>query len=75
VPHTDAVIETDRYITIPGQALAYKIGQFEIERHREEAAERRGEPFSLSEFHDRLLALGSLPLPALRRELSRHVDA
>jgi uncharacterized protein (DUF885 family) len=70
VPHTDAVIETDRYITMPGQALAYKIGQFEIERQREEAAKRLGDVFSLPAFHDRLLALGSLPLPALRRELS-----
>ena len=69
VPHTDAVIETDRYITLPGQALSYKIGQFEIERHRREAAEREGEAFSLPDFHDRLLSLGSLPLPALRREL------
>jgi uncharacterized protein (DUF885 family) len=69
VPHTDAVIETDRYITLPGQALSYKIGQFEIERHRAEAAKRLGDAFSLAEFHDQLLALGSLPLPALRREL------
>jgi uncharacterized protein (DUF885 family) len=69
VPHVDAVIETDRYITLPGQALAYKIGQFEIERHRAEAAKAEGDAFSLSEFHDRLLALGSLPLRALRREL------
>ncbi len=71
VPHTDAVIETDRYITLPGQALSYKIGQFEIERQRRDAAEREGDAFSLSSFHDRLLALGSLPLPALARELAR----
>jgi uncharacterized protein (DUF885 family) len=70
LPHTDAVIETDRYITLPGQALAYKIGQFEIERQRREAAEREGDVFSLSNFHDRLLSLGSLPLTALRRELA-----
>ena len=69
VPHVDAVIETDRYITLPGQALSYKIGQFEIERQRAEATEREGASFSLPAFHDRLLALGSLPLPALRREL------
>ncbi|HZD79366.1 MAG TPA: DUF885 domain-containing protein [Actinomycetota bacterium] len=69
VPHTDAVIETDRYITLPGQALSYKIGQFEIERQREEAAKREGAAFTLPSFHDRLLALGSLPLPALQREL------
>ncbi|MGH2591656.1 MAG: DUF885 domain-containing protein [Actinomycetota bacterium] len=71
VPHTDAVIETDRYITLPGQALTYKMGQFEIEQHRADAAKRDGETFSLSEFHDNLLALGSLPLSALRRELAR----
>ncbi|MFB3739382.1 MAG: DUF885 family protein [Candidatus Velamenicoccus archaeovorus] len=71
VPHTDAVIETDRYITLPGQALSYKIGQFEIEERRAEAARREGADFSLPAFHDRLLALGSLPLPALRRELQR----
>jgi uncharacterized protein (DUF885 family) len=69
VPHTDAVIETDRYITLPGQALTYKIGQFEIEHQRAEAAKRDGAAFSLSDFHDRLLGLGSIPLSALRREL------
>jgi uncharacterized protein (DUF885 family) len=71
VPHVDAVIETDRYITLPGQALTYKIGQFEIEQHRADAAKRDGETFGLTGFHDRLLALGSLPLSALRRELAR----
>ncbi len=71
VAHTDAVIETDRYITLPGQALSYKIGQFEIEQQRADAAKRAGGDFSVSDFHDRLLALGSLPLSALRRELAR----
>ncbi len=71
VPRTDAVIETDRYIALPGQALAYKIGQLEIERQRAEATKRLGADFSLPAFHDRLLALGSLPLTALQRELAR----
>jgi uncharacterized protein (DUF885 family) len=71
VPSIDAAIETDRYITMPGQALAYKIGQFEIEQQRADAARREGTAFSLPAFHDRLLALGSLPLSALRRELDR----
>jgi uncharacterized protein (DUF885 family) len=69
VPHVDAEIETDRYITLPGQALSYKIGQFEIERQRAEVAKREGASFSLQDFHDRLLGLGSIPLSALRREL------
>lgn len=68
-PHVDAVIEIDRYIAIPGQALSYMIGMIEIERARRAATEREGAAFSLPDFHDRLLALGQLPLPALRREL------
>jgi uncharacterized protein (DUF885 family) len=56
---------------MPGQALSYKIGQFEIEQQRADASKRQGADFSVSDFHDRLLALGSLPLSALRRELTR----
>ena len=69
-PHVDAVIEVDRYIAIPGQALSYMIGMIEIERARAAATARDGSSFSLTEFHDGLLALGQLPLPALRRELA-----
>jgi uncharacterized protein (DUF885 family) len=69
VPHTDAVIEIDRYIAMPGQALAYMVGMIEIERAREAAAAKAGAHFSLKEFHDRILGLGSLPLPSLLREL------
>jgi uncharacterized protein (DUF885 family) len=65
----DAEIEVDRYIADPGQALAYMIGRLEIQRWRAEAAERAGASFSLQRFHDRVLALGSLPLKALEREL------
>jgi uncharacterized protein (DUF885 family) len=66
----NAEIEIDRYIAWPGQALSYKIGQREIERYRAESERRLGNAFSLRDFHDRLLELGSLPLPALRRELA-----
>lgn len=66
---TDAVIETDRYIVWPGQALAYKIGQREIERLRRELAGRDGSRFDLRAFHDELLGHGSLPLATLAREL------
>jgi len=69
-PRLNAEIEIDRYIAWPGQALSYKLGQREIERFRAEARTRLGDSFSLKDFHDRLLELGSLPLPALRRELA-----
>ncbi len=66
---TDAVIETDRYIVWPGQALAYKVGQREIERLRRELAARDGAAFDLRTFHDAVLGHGSLPLATLAREL------
>ncbi len=69
VPPTDAAIEIDRYIAMPAQALSYMVGMIEVERAREAAAAKDGEEFSLKDFHDRILALGSLPLPSLLREL------
>ena len=66
---TDAVIETDRYIAWPAQALTYKVGQREIERLRRELSARDGAAFDLREFHDQLLGHGSLPLATLASEL------
>jgi Uncharacterized protein conserved in bacteria len=66
---TDAVIETDRYICWPGQALTYKIGQRAIEQLRAELAGRDGSSFDLRAFHDAVLGHGSLPLATLSREL------
>ena len=66
---TDAVIETDRYICWPAQALTYKTGQREIERLRREISARDGAAFDLREFHDQVIGHGSLPLATLAREL------
>jgi uncharacterized protein (DUF885 family) len=71
----DAEIEVDRYTIWPGQALAYKIGQREIERARAEVAERMGDRFELGAFHDEVLGHGSLPLATLRREIPGWVEA
>jgi len=65
----DAEIEVDRYIALPGQALSYMIGMLEIRSWREAAERRAGGSFDLAAFHDRLLSIGSLPLPSLRREM------
>lgn len=62
-------LEVDRYVAMPGQAITYRLGQRGIEEWRAMATERQGGSFSLAEFHDRLLALGSLPLPTLAHEL------
>ena len=72
---TDAVIETDRYICWPGQALTYMMGCREIERLRHELEARDGSRFDLREFHDQVLAHGSLPLATLARELPNWVAA
>jgi len=72
LPRGDAEIEVDRYITLPGQALSYKVGQLEIMRLREEATSRGETP---RDFHDRLLALGSLPLVALRGRMTASENA
>ena len=70
---TDAVIETDRYIVWPGQALSYMIGMREIRRLRRELEARDGSAFDLKRFHDELIAHGSLPLVTLANELPRWV--
>jgi uncharacterized protein (DUF885 family) len=67
--HTDSVIEVDRYISMPAQALCYMIGMIEIEKARAAAAARDGSAFSLRDFHDHVLAQGQLPLPAFRTEM------
>ncbi|MBI4848243.1 MAG: DUF885 domain-containing protein [Nitrospirae bacterium] len=58
-------VEVDRYIAMPGQALAYKIGELKILEIREKARTRLGAKFDIKGFHDRLLENGALPLYAL----------
>lgn len=60
------VNEVDRYITWPGQALAYKLGQREIFSLRAEAKERLGDRFDIREFHDTVLGQGAVDLQTLR---------
>jgi uncharacterized protein (DUF885 family) len=69
-PRGESEVEVDRYIALPAQAQAYMIGMIEIEDARRRTQEQEGSSFDLRAFHDRLLALGQLPLPALRRELA-----
>ena len=61
--------EVDRYIAWPGQALAYKLGQLEILRLREEARQRLGAKFDLRAFHDEVVGNGPLPLGVLHSQV------
>jgi uncharacterized protein (DUF885 family) len=62
--------EIDRYITWPGQALSYYIGQLEIVRLRKESMQKLGKAFDLKAFHDLILKQGSVPLGVLRDSVS-----
>ena len=65
--------EVDRYIAWPGQALAYKLGELQIRRHRREAQEALGDKFDQRKFHDAILALGSVPLPVLEARIEQFI--
>ncbi len=61
--------EVDRYISWPGQALAYKLGQLEILSLREEARQKLGDKFDLRAFHDEVVGSGPLPLDVLHSQV------
>ena len=61
--------EIDRYISWPGQALAYKLGEIKIREVRQKINTMLGEKFDIKAFHDKLLSLGSVPLSILESEM------
>jgi uncharacterized protein (DUF885 family) len=65
IDEVDVQTETDRYISIPGQALAYKVGQLKIIELRERAKSKLGAKFDVRKFHDTVLDAGALPLDVL----------
>jgi uncharacterized protein (DUF885 family) len=65
----EVATEVDRYISWPGQALAYKLGELEIRRLRSEAERELGAAFDIKAFHSMILGLGSVPLAELQTQV------
>ena len=65
----------NRYITYPGQALAFMVGRLELERLRREAAARLHGRFSVRAFHDVVLRAGPLPLAAMAGVVGRWIES
>ena len=69
----EVTTEVDRYISWPGQALSYKLGELTIMRLRREAEAALGPKFDVRAFHDAVLAQGSLPLPVLESQIRAYI--
>jgi len=67
--------ETDRYISWPGQALSYKIGELKIRELRQKAEESLGTKFDIRDFHEVILAQGTVTLPIMELRVKAYIDA
>ena len=70
---TEVTAEVERYIAIPGQALAYKIGQLKILELRAKAERELGDRFDLKEFHAQVLMTGALPMTILEKKIDNWI--
>jgi uncharacterized protein (DUF885 family) len=75
VDEVEVQSETDRYISWPGQALAYKIGQLKILELRDRAQKALGSRFDIRRFHDAVLGAGALPLDVLETRIDAWITA
>ena len=66
--------EIDRYISWPGQALAYKIGELKIRELRSLAEKELGSQFDIREFHEKILEKGTLTLPILQEQIISYIE-
>jgi uncharacterized protein (DUF885 family) len=71
---TDATAEVERYIAIPSQATAYKIGALTIQRLRRKAEAELGPKFDIREFHAQVLDSGALPMTILEQKIDRWIE-
>ena len=69
----DIVNEIDRYLIMPGQALAYKIGQLKLLELKQRAKNQLGDQFDIKEFHHTVLSQGALPLAILEERMDEYL--
>jgi uncharacterized protein (DUF885 family) len=72
---TDATSEVERYIAMPAQALAYKVGQLEIRKQRNRAEKALGPKFDIRDYHAQVLMSGALPMEVLDRKIGDWIAA
>ncbi|MGB5333877.1 MAG: DUF885 domain-containing protein [Woeseiaceae bacterium] len=75
VAEARAVAEAERFMAIPGQALAYKVGQLKIRAIRDDAEARLGDRFDVRDFHTQVLKDGAMPLSILKAKIDRWIEA
>ena len=75
VAEARAVAEAERFMAIPGQALAYKVGQLKIRAIRDDAEARLGDRFDVRDFHTQVLKDGAMPLSILEAKIDRWIEA
>jgi uncharacterized protein (DUF885 family) len=75
MPEATARSEVQRYLTMPGQAVSYKIGMMTIQRLRDQAKTALGDRFDYRSFHDVVLGVGTVPLPVLETRVQRWIDS
>lgn len=71
----EVTTETDRYISWPGQALSYKMGEIKIREMRKKAEAELGEKFNIREFHEVILEEGTVTLSILENRVLNYIDA
>jgi len=69
------ISEIERYMAMPGQALSYKIGQLKIKELRKLSQQKLGDNFNISEFHNKVLESGCVPLALLENKINNWINS